>query len=337
MPDKPLNTDPEVYMVGGKKPPPLPPRGVSSAFLYNGDLLFRYLHSKDSTRMEVAYLLSDTGLGLDKEGTELYQRIIECQMSQDAWHDLGYDWCKDQNVDKCVFHVGIYLDDHVIEIGPEGVLQNPVASRPHYDIVVRFPSEVAARICSTANLVKGLFRNTCTIKALWYPAKREGVKVVKGKTEEGGLMNRKLFKIPHQKEAQREVPDDQKQRTLRLTGGWIPPDALNDLFKENQTLSSADAHTLARPVVCSHFVSAVLYKAQCGGSVHAATEEKYDYIFKMTPAHLLRQAFTKQYLCKGAEVTGMQHQGKMLPEKDLGKLILRGDYYCEHLGFKAAA
>ena len=331
MPDKPLNTDPKVYMVGGKKPPPLAPRpGMTSASLKDGDLLFRYLHSQDPSRTEVTHLLWDVS------GTKLYQRIIECQMSQDAWHDLGYDWCKDQNVDKCIFHVGIYVGNNVIEIGPEGVLQNPVASRPHYDIVVRFPSEVAANICSTAGLVKALFVNEWKIKALWYPAKREGVKVGKG-TEEGGLIYRKLFKIPHEKEKQREVPDDQKQRTLRLTGGWIPPDALGDLFKVNQTLSSSDAHKLAREVVCSHFVSAVLYKAQYGGSVHAATEEKYDYIFKMTPSHLLHQAFTKQYLCKGAQVEGMQHQGNMYPERDLGKLILQGDYYCERLGFKVAA
>lgn len=300
---------------------------MTSEALMDGDLLFRFMHSQDLNRPYKMPLY----------GTELYQEIIKCQMEQDVWHDLGYEWCANQNVDKCIFHVGIYADGNVFDIDKPGLLQNAVGKREHFDIVVRFPKEVAGSIGATAALVKALFKKVRSDGLIWYPFIREGVYVQKGKTESGAMRYRRPYKIPHEKEMQRLVPEDHGQRTHFLTGGWIPPDTLHVLQEEDRDLSTCEAHTFARPVVCSHFVAAVLYKAQCGGAFHNATAQRFDYIFKMTPSHLLKQCFTRQYLCKGAQTVGMQHQGNMYPEKDLGKLIVQGDYYCERLGFKPKA
>jgi hypothetical protein len=257
--------------------------------------------------------------------------IAKVQKEKAVWNDLA-PWCRD--VDSRIFHVGIYTKAlGVIEIGPYGLERNAVKERKfHYDIVARFPPR-SNGIRHTAVWVSQFNPQGKTM--FNYPLWREGISRNRPKrTEDGAIVNRVPYKIPHHKEDAQRVPPE-----LRLkinTGGWIPSEARVDLNKADERCRKENkGNKLARMPVCSHFVAMILYLEQNPNSTIAAVSSKeFDYIFKMTPSHLLHQVFTLQYLCQGAEFVGMQHQGKMICVDNLATLITCGDWLVERLGFK---
>lgn len=324
--------------------------------LEDGDLLFRYFHSKDPDR-ESFLIPLPWGYGI---GPKLYTEIRTVQKDQHAWNGLYGN-----RADACIFHVGIYVEDNVIEIGGDGVQKNPVMGRDHYDIVVRFPG-MGDKIATVAKEVDSLkWQGNQGIG--WYPVLREKLvnlpaplynvlyhKIPQAVTDLAfvlkpnreissydkgeSLRDRRLaehwgkgLEREKGKEVTKEVP---RTEQWLLTGGLIPArERMWLMLKDKETKPKQFA--LSQKVVCSHLVSAILYAVQNpGGTVRTATDPEFDYIFKMTPSHLLHEAYLHRNLCNGAMAVGMQHTGTMVSEHDLGEMIHNGDKYCEQLGFK---
>jgi len=157
-----------------------------------------------------------------------------------------------------------------------------------------------------------------------------------------GRENYQPGNIRHRR-ALKNLPEDKRPDSIpeadRLTvntGGAIPCDAMDrlwiDSFKSRRDLKQ---YKFARMPVCSHFAAMMIYLArdpQC--TLQVVSSADFDYIFKMTPSHLLHQAYRELHMCEGAQVIGMQHKGQMIVETDLGELIDRSEEFARLLGFQ---
>lgn len=306
---------------------PLKPK--QSGLLVEGDLLFRTFHTRDPLRDEPNWWLGDSWR--PGHGLKIYHRIDEVQTQHNVWRDVGgWGFLADERV----VHVGVYVDQYVVEIAAFGVYYNKVTdavARPHYDVVIRFPLWVGRRIGDIAMRVAE--ENT---KTRTYPAEEEGMKET-WKTKKGALTKRTLVEPDVLQKLKKGEAVPKEVQEHQFLGGFIPPSARALLMQEDK--KAKYPNYIGRAIVCSHLVSAILYAAQDFGTVHSAAEEKFDYIFKMTPSHLLHEAYLaatkdEKNLCRGAKAAGMQHLGYMIPSTDFQRLIWDANKFCEALGFE---
>ncbi len=316
-------------LLKGIPPPPdkpLPPRipPPMSDLLKDGDLLFRYVDKYDLGNWAWEVLR-----------TRIYDQIAKVQESNNVWDDVAGDWAS--CVDGCIFHVGIYTKTiGVIEILKHGLETHKIGDRDNYDIVVRIRNR--GRTIADNALEAHLTNPPGGIK---YPLIREGIVECKDpwyghQTEPGAIRYRKA-------EKQREVTDQMKESIARKnrikinTGGRVPSQAQHDLWNASRkSWGGKGFNKFTRMPVCSHFAAMMLYLARdlyC--TLEAVSSADFDYIFKMTPSHLLHQAYLGLYMCEGAEVLGMQHKGRMIRAPGgLPELMTNAEEYARGLGFK---
>jgi hypothetical protein len=177
-------------------------------------------------------------------------------------------------------HVGIFHNDSVSEIGRVGLTKEPVASRNHYDLVVRSRTHGGsiARVASSARSAKKWWGS----KSLRYPfwdlatvslLPHAGARLLQGRG------NSMLLKM-----------DDREHR------------------------KKGDANQMGQLPICSHFVNAVLYAAiRPGGTIATATDHSFDDIFKVGPAQMWREFMHRQGLWgeTDAKYIGLQHKGNV--------------------------
>jgi hypothetical protein len=100
------------------------------------------------------------------------------------------------------------------------------------------------------------------------------------------------------------------------------PDDWKKLYKLNK--NKDNPYLMRHPVVCSHFVHAVMYAAIEHGTLRTATDNTMDDIFKISPSHLWGQFRRGEgiWAKAGAKCAGLQQKGKLFPLSDPDRIYV---------------
>ncbi len=321
-------------LLKGIPPPPnkpLPPRipPPMSGLLEDGDLLFRYVDKYDLESW-----------GWEALGVNVYEQIAKVQESNNVWDDVAGDWAT--RVDSCIFHVGIYAKTSgVIEILRHGLETHKIGERDNYDIVIRIRNR--GRIIADNALEAHLTNPQGGATDVQYPLVREGIVewrpnsfgavLLHHQTEPGAIRYRRA-ENQSQVNAQTKKNIALENRIKINTGGRVPSQAQDDLWNASRkSWGGKEFNKFARMPVCSHFAAMMLYLARdpyC--TLEVVSSADFDYIFKMTPSHLLHQAYLGLYMCEGTEVLGLQHKARMIRAPGgLPELMTNAEEYARNL------
>lgn len=188
-------------------------------------------------------------------------------------------------------HVGIFAYGSVFEIGKGGLTVERVASRKHYDLVVRSRTHGGsiARVASSAR--HGKMRWALATSAVSY------------------ALGQGRFRYPLLDLATVSLLPHAGARLLQGRGNSMLL-KLDDLEHRKK----GDANQMGQEPICSHFVNAVLYAAiRPAGTIATATDHSFDDIFKVGPAQMWREFMHRQGLWgeTDAKYIGLQHKGNV--------------------------
>jgi len=271
---------------------PAKPSVRNSLPLIDGDILFRWFPRGLKEKFKDAPAERGILQGIISEGQMIQDSVhqytpLEIDVEGLSVYLHRQDPLEGINVEHSVInlqHVGIYVNETVIEIGPTGLERHTVAGREHYDLVVRTRSH-GGEIAKTVLLAR-------TGNDYW----------------SASLLNRANY----------PVWDLLNVMIRRHRGALARKGITEDHDFEKY---SNNRYVIQQRVICSHFVNAVLYMAfRRKGTIAAATSHEYDDIFKVSPAQMWKEFLYKQgvWAEPGVEAffAGLQHKGEILPDID---------------------
>lgn len=209
-----------------------------------------------------------------------------------------------------IVHVGVCCDSNtVLEVGGAGVVRNALRGRgSNVDIVVRLNDAAGKKVANLANRIPRIdYKKIAGGIFTGYPLGRVGIRLLHNTPDP----NAELVKKPAQAFSTAHDLDNyvgHHQRTEK--------DKLLTLFESgDKDIEKRLKEYGFQPVVCSHLVYAIIYKAlrPAGSLLDALTNSAK---FSVEPSRMWRDVCSGMGIWQeaGAGVIGAQHKGKINDE-----------------------